>query len=150
MLGSLAKWLRILGFDTAYDNRIKDAELVERCVEEDRIALTRDRRLVLRRALRHRHILIEGDCLAAQIEQVVGRFPETEPDPLSRCLRCNDPLVPLERNAARDRVPPYVFRTREDFKQCPTCHKIMWKGTHRSHILKRLRKMGRLSSDEAK
>lgn len=143
MLGSLAKWMRILGFDTAYNNRINDQELVERCLNEDRIALTRDRRLVRRRALRYRHLLIEGDDLGGQIGQVLRKFPEPPREDLfSRCLRCNVLLVPLERERARDQVPLYVFRTQESFKRCPQCGRILWKGTHRNQILEQLRKMG--------
>jgi uncharacterized protein with PIN domain len=70
MLGTLAKWLRILGYDTEYDNQIGDGELAERCLAEERILLTRDVRLVKRRNVRHRSVLISSDILEQQVPPI--------------------------------------------------------------------------------
>jgi len=142
MLGSLAKWLRILGYDTAYDNHIDDDEIVQRCVREGRIALTRDARLTERRLLRSA-LLIESTELGAQIRQVLT-YLGREIDParlLSRCVECNDILKPVAAQSVQTLVPEYVFRTQRDFKQCPSCLRVYWGGTHRAGIQRRLKKL---------
>jgi uncharacterized protein with PIN domain len=142
MLGTLAKWLRILGYDTAYDNRIPDDEIVNRCLREGRIALTRDSRLAQRRLLRSA-LLIESTELGAQLQQVLY-FLGASPEPsrlLSRCVQCNTPLTPASPESVRDSVPPFVFQTQVDFRRCPGCGRIFWGGTHRDHIRARLQKL---------
>lgn len=142
MLGTLAKWLRILGYDTAYDNRIPDDEIVSRCLREQRIALTRDTRLVERRALR-RSLLIESVELGAQLRQVLS-YLGREPDPsrlLTRCPECNSELDAAPPESVRDSVPPYVFQTQADFRRCLGCGRIYWGGTHREHIRSRLEEL---------
>jgi uncharacterized protein len=139
MLGTLAKWLRVLGYDTVYDNRIADEEIVRRCLEEDRVALTRDRRLVKRRLLR-RSLLLESDQLDQQLRQVLDWIgPGHPPDPLSRCIECNEPLVEIRAEAVQPLVPEYVFRTQTEFKRCPSCTRIYWPGTHRRRIQEQLK-----------
>ncbi len=140
MLGSLARWLRILGYDTAYDNRISDEELVRRCREEERIALTRDRRLVQRRSLR-RAILVHSVRLGEQVRQVlaeIGQFPVPE-RLFRRCLHCNLPLEPADPRVVEVSVPPYVLKTQPRFLSCPACSRVYWAGTHRARVLQRLR-----------
>jgi len=142
MLGTLAKWLRILGYDTAYDNRIDDDEIVERCVREGRIALTRDARLTQRRVLRN-SLLIESTELGPQIRQVLAHLRQ-EIDPsrlLTRCVECNSVLESVSPESIQSLVPEYVFRTERDFKQCPSCRRVYWGGTHRHQIQRRLRKL---------
>ncbi len=139
MLGRLALWMRIAGFDVEYYNRIDDAELVERTLEEDRILLTRDTLLVRRRRLRGRVIFIEGDHLEDQLRQVVRLFGLEKGGFLKRCLRCNTLLERVEKEGVEGRVPPYVHRTQRAFSQCPSCGRIYWAGTHREEMVKRLR-----------
>jgi uncharacterized protein len=144
MLGTLARWLRILGYDTEYDNRISDEEIVRRCLAEERMALTRDVRLTERRRLRS--LLIESNQLSGQIREVL-RFLGTEIDAeriLTRCVQCNAALAEADREAVRDLVPPYVYQTQSKFKRCPVCDRVYWGGTHRDHILTRLRKLTEL------
>lgn len=139
MLGRLTKWLRILGYDTEYDNRIDDGEMVRRCLLEDRVALTSDRRLIERRALR-RWLLIESQDLFEQIGQVL-RYTGHGVDPrflLTRCLECNAKLETAFRDEIREKIPPYVYATQPRFKRCPECGRIYWGGTHKEQILKRL------------
>ncbi len=120
MLGSLAKWLRILGYDTLYDNQIDDDDLIHHCAAEGRIALTRDVRLSQRRRLQHA-VLISDDRLLVQIQEVLTYIGE-QLDPerlLSRCLECNDPIQSLSKEAVRESVPAYVFETQSHFRSCP-------------------------------
>lgn len=143
MLGSLARWLRILGFDAAYDPTVDDAELVEQALAEDRILLTRDRRLVLRRRAR-RYLLIEDDGVESQLRQVLDALGiDIDPaDVWGRCLRCNRPLETAETDWARERVPPFVARTQRRFRRCPGCERIYWRATHVEAMADRLRSMG--------
>ncbi|MEE8161924.1 MAG: Mut7-C RNAse domain-containing protein [Acidobacteriota bacterium] len=143
MLGSLAKWLRILGYDTVYDNRIDDDHLIDRCRGEQRTALTRDVKLAQR--LKSDILFINSEDLSEQIEEVLSFLGE-EIDPrriLSRCLECNAGLETLPRQIAQTRVPPYVFCNHERFKRCPVCDRTYWAGTHREKIGERLQALAR-------
>lgn len=143
MLGGLARWLRVLGLDTAHDPSLDDPELVDRAVGEDRVILTRDRRLVLRKRARN-HLLIRSEVVDEQVGQVLGdlRIRPAAEDLFSRCLRCNAPLEPISPDEAAAEVPPYVARTQERFRRCPSCGRIYWRATHAHRMRRRLRKMG--------
>ena len=143
MLGGLARWLRVLGVDVAYDPRWDDAELVERSLAEERTILTRDRRLILRRRAR-RHLLIRSGDIGEQLAQVFAELGIT-PDPQSyfgRCLRCNAALSPLAAESATGRVPDYVTRTQREFRECPSCRRVYWPATHVRRMRERLRALG--------
>lgn len=143
MLGGLARWLRVLGLDTVHDPSLDDPELVDRAVAEERVILTRDRRLVLRKRAWN-HLLVRSEVVDEQVKQVLGdlRIEPSSEDLFSRCLRCNQELrvVPAEE-AARE-VPPYVARTQTRFRRCPSCGRIYWRATHAWRMRRRLRKMG--------
>lgn len=143
MLGALARWLRILDVDVAYDPALDDAALVDRAVAEDRIILTRDRRLTHRRLARDRHVLIRSELVEEQVRQVLTELG-LSPDPqglLGRCLQCNLPLDPMEASQARARIPPWVARTHDEYRVCPGCGRIYWRGTHAERIRRRLEGM---------
>jgi len=128
MLGRLARWLRLLGYDTAYENDADDLHLARRARAEGRILLTRDRALAARRGLRT--LLIESEVVEEQVRQV-WQILGPPPDPaLSRCSLCNLPLQPVPRDEVADRVPPYVLRTHRAFHICPGCGRVYWAGTH--------------------
>ncbi|HEY8021786.1 MAG TPA: Mut7-C RNAse domain-containing protein [Thermoanaerobaculia bacterium] len=143
MLGALARWLRVLDVDVAYDPALDDPELVARAVAEGRTILTRDRKLVERRLARN-HVLIRTGEPGAQVRQVLEETG-VRPDParlFARCLRCNTPLQPVPLDEARARVPPFVARTQEEFRACPGCGRIYWRSTHVARMRERLRRMG--------
>ncbi len=138
MLGRLAKWLRIAGFDVLYSNRFTDEELVELSRRDGRILLSRDTRLLVRRAVR-RFVFLESDDVRDQIRQIfriarVGDLPRL----LTRCLACNEPLSEVVRESVRGSVPPYVYETQTHFKSCRRCRKIYWAGTHRQSVVRTL------------
>jgi uncharacterized protein len=142
MLGALARRLRMLDVDVAYDPALDDPELVDLAVAENRVILTRDRRLTERR-LASNHLLIRSVVVAEQVRQVLDELA-VKPDPsriLQRCLVCNTPLHPIAAEAARARVPPWVARTQSDFRTCPGCGRIYWRGTHVSKMMALLEKM---------
>jgi hypothetical protein len=134
MLGKLARWLRLLGYDTLYLQG-DDALLAHRARVEERILLTRDHALARRRGLRA--IIIASETLAAQLAQVVAEV-EPPPEASPRCMACNAPLTQISVEEARLYVPPYVAATQREFHRCPNCGKIYWKGTHWEGIRRQL------------
>lgn len=142
MLGTLARWLRAIGHDVLYERDIDDAELVSRAIAEDRVILTRDRRLVERR-LAANHVLIDSDEIELQLRQVVeAQDLDRRVRPFGRCLDCNTPLVPMSVGEARGRVPPYVAASQRSFRHCPTCDRVYWRATHITNMEDRLRRLG--------
>jgi uncharacterized protein with PIN domain len=128
MLGTLAKWLRILGYDTHFDPDLDDHQMVRLARAEDRVLLTRDRELAQRRGL---HVLlVTSEQLDAQVAQVLVDLDLESNRSFSRCPVCNEPLADADRETARSRVPVYVVQTHETFKFCPACQRIYWRGTH--------------------
>ena len=141
MLGRLARWLRILGYDTAYETTITDDLLIEQALREDRWLLTRDRYLLLRKVLRGRHTLITSDHLDRQLDQL-RRELRLNLDPNEqrpfRCATCNVPANPLSPHEAVPLVPPLVAQRYDHFVQCPCCLHVYWPGTHWEAIVAKL------------
>jgi uncharacterized protein with PIN domain len=132
MLGRLAKWLRLLGYDAVYDNSASDLELARRTRAEGRVLLTRDRELSTRRGLRT--LLIQSEKLEEQVQEVQDAFPSSSPAPLSRCAVCNTELEVVSAADVIPHVPPYVLKTQSEFRRCPGCGRIYWPGTHVQQI----------------
>ena len=142
MLGTLAKWLKILGYDTLYLNRVEDSELVDLARAEERILLTRDRRMTERRRAAP-FLLIAGEQPMEQLREVVAALGLAfdEDRLLTRCLPCNAPTREAESASVRDLVPPYVHRTQVRFRRCPSCGRVYWGATHRENMLERIREV---------
>jgi hypothetical protein len=133
-LGRLAAYLRMCGFDTAYDNRAADAQLARRSVAEDRVLLTRDRGL-LKRGIVARGYLVRSDRPHDQLAEVVERFDlAAAARPFGRCLRCNGELEAAERTSVRDEVPPRVFGEQPEFHRCQSCGAVYWRGSHHARM----------------
>jgi len=144
MLGRLARWLRMLGYDTAYDKVIADESLISRVLTEQRWLLTRNRYLVQRKSLRDRHTLIESDHLQAQLQQLRSELHldlDLSDNTPSRCALCNNILIPIPHEKATSTVPAYVARVHPRFVQCPNCERIYWPGTHWTQMLVRLQEL---------
>lgn len=142
-VGKLAKWLRMVGYDTALFTGLDDSEMVAAALEENRIILTRDTQIVRRRVVLNgqlRVILIRSDRLQEQIKQIVDTIPLNKNDfrPFTLCMEDNEPLESRNKEDLKDRIPPYVFQTQNDFVQCPACHRIYWKGTHWKNMVKKI------------
>lgn len=134
MLGRLARWLRILGFDCTYDADIEDEALVRLALEEARTLLTRDRRLPEEWWVEDVY-LVEAERVREQLAEVVGRFglgPRIRL--LSRCSRCNHALRTVAPEAVRERVPERSFRHYDDFAECSGCGHVYWEGSHAERI----------------
>jgi len=129
MLGSLAKRLRLLGYDVLYDPALEDNDILRLALEQGRVILTRDTGLSSR-PLAHNHILIKSDLADEQVRQVLDTFPLPAGAPLTRCSVCNGMLSPLNRADAHDRVPGHVVRTTKLFFECLECGRVYWEGSH--------------------
>lgn len=130
MLERLARWLRVLDFDTVDAPHPSDHVLVELAAAEDRVLLTRDRHL-LRELRPHRALEITSDDPLAQLEQVLVACDIRRAGPLfTRCLECNAPLVELPREEAAELVPPRSRDLPGPVRRCPRCARVYWQGSH--------------------
>ena len=132
-VGRLAKWLRAMGYDALFVRDIDDGGLVRIAQREGRIILTKDRHLLERRVVTSgqvRAVLVRGDHFVEQLQQVVAQLDLDATNDFSRCIECNMAIKNREKEEVRDRVPPYVFQTQDEFKECPGCGKVYWRGTH--------------------
>jgi uncharacterized protein len=129
-LGRLAVYLRMLGFDTLYQNDYHDEELARISSSEMRILLTRDRGLLKRSCVTHGYCL-RGTDPRRQLVEVLRRFDLFGSTvPFQRCLRCNGLLQPVSKELIVDRLPPQTRQQFDEFHACPACDRIYWKGSH--------------------
>ncbi|MFN8543098.1 MAG: Mut7-C RNAse domain-containing protein [Candidatus Binatia bacterium] len=141
MLGRLARWLRILGYDVAYGPHLRRLVLLRCARREGRLLLTRDTRL-LRDPELPPHVFLRSDHFREQLREVAARVPLGTAALLTRCLDCNRPLEAAPRATAQDRVPPYVLETQARFQRCPGCGKLYWSATHRARMEQELLALG--------
>ena len=143
-LGRLAKWLRILGFDTVYYNQDNLSSLIIQALRDERIILTRNQRLPQARGLKI--VLIKNEKIKKQVEEALKTLKiKLEPETMfSRCILCNVELEEIAKEKIKDKVPEYVFKTQEDFITCPQCKRIYWQGTHWGNVQKTLEEIGSL------
>ena len=139
MLGTLARWLRMMGYDTEYGRGLLDGELLELASVEDRVLLTRDRQLAERAG--SRALLIISVVLDEQLEQVVSAFGLRADRPMTRCTVCNAGLEAAGADAVAGKVPERVLELRHEFFVCPRCGKIYWRGTHWDRIEKTMERL---------
>jgi uncharacterized protein with PIN domain len=133
-LGRLAAYLRMLGLDTLYENDYSDPKLADLAAAEERILLTRDKRLLMRKAIA-RGAWVRSQQPVAQLRQVVRRFGLLDlVQPFRRCLRCNAPLQSVDKSAVLARLEPLTRRYYDEFHMCPGCGKIYWKGSHTARM----------------
>ncbi len=136
MLGKLAKYLRILGFDVEYFADIEESKIIDMINKSDRILLTKDIALFTRVENKDKAYLLKSDSWRSQLKSVVKRFNISSKDIrcFSRCIVCNTKLEPTSKESVRGKVPEYTYSTHENFYICPKCGRIYWKGTHVEHM----------------
>lgn len=142
MCGRLAKWLRILGYDTLYHRQISDSRLIRLSHKERRVILTRDTHLEDKMRSR-KFVLLKSDKYPEQLRQVVTEL-KLRPNPkrfFTRCLECNKPIKRIRKRKVEGKVPAYVYNTKRVFKKCPKCRKIYWSGTHQENSIKKLNRI---------
>jgi len=133
-LGTLARRLRLLGFDCRYVPDTGDDELVELALAERRILLTRDRFLLRRRRVTHGYLL-RSDRPAEQVREVVRRFQlGGSIEPYTRCPACNGRLLAVAKATIEHRLPPGTRRSYDDFRSCPDCGRDYWRGAHHARL----------------
>jgi uncharacterized protein with PIN domain len=133
-VGKLAKWLRIMGYDALLFTEEDDVKMVKVALAQNRVILTKDTQIMRRRLVtsgRIKAILIKEDGPKAQLRQIADALGlDYQFRPFSICLECNQSLVERDKDEVRDLVPPYVFETQNLYMECPSCHRIYWRGTH--------------------
>lgn len=146
MLGRVAKWLLLLGYDAAFAGRQEegDFDLAYRARQEGRILLTRDTRIPPFAGLRL--LVLREQRFEDQLRRVFAEFGlRAEPGRLfSRCTECNLAVRPLQREGALPRVPEKVRTLDTRFYECPGCRRVYWSGTHVGNTIEKLRAMGLL------
>jgi len=151
-VGRLAKWLRMMGYDTRLFSGDNDSHMVASAQKEDRVILTRDTQIMKRRVVTSGQvtaILIKSDDPELQMHQVITTLnlgPQSRP--FSLCLECNHPLVAKSKTEVADLVPPYVFQTQIQYMACPKCHRIYWRGTHWQAMTEKLKSFIRGSTED--
>ena len=131
--GKLARWLKMLGYDTLFINDVDDNELIAIGLNDKRVLLTKDTQIMLQRVVtsgRLKALLIEDDNPRDQLRQVARMIKIDQERKFTRCLECNKLLVPKSKDEVQELVPDYVFKTQSQYTQCPVCQRIYWRGTH--------------------
>jgi uncharacterized protein with PIN domain len=142
MLGSLAKWLRILGFDTFFANsEISDKELLNIAIKENRIVISRDKELIKMGEKKNIKVIeIKYTNLDEQIFQVLNILKIKKESFFSRCTLCNHTLKTIEKIEVEDKVPKNVFDNNNKFWFCEKCNKFYWMGSHFEKINEKIMK----------
>lgn len=140
-LGKLARRLRMLGFDTAYGNRLGDGEIVDIATREQRIILTRDRRLLFRKAVTHGY-WVRSDDPDTQLGEIMQRLDlAAQVQPLQRCLACNGEIESVDREQVWSSLEPLTRRYYSEFYRCSSCHRVYWEGSHVEHMSAAIRRL---------
>lgn len=137
MVGKLARYLRMAGYDVAYFNDASDDLILKTAMEEDRIVLTRDTLMLERKQFRSgalKSVFISDDDIEKQLIQISSELNISLGPDLTRCLICNDLLVEVLKKDVRNKVPPYVYSTQDEFMYCKGCGKYYWRGTHYDYM----------------
>ena len=143
MLGTLAKWLRIYGFDTFYANsEIDDAELITISKNEDRILITRDKKLIQSAQSKNlKTIELKTTDIDEQISTVLGDLEIDKTKILSRCILCNTEVEEIKKDDVKGKVPKRIFENNNEFWFCKNCNKIYWKGSHYEKMIEKIHKI---------
>ena len=140
-LGALAKWLRILGYDTVFESDVSSQSFFEN-LEDERILLTRTRK-IQKQFSSYRTVFITSDNPADQLKQVVDEIGINQADirPFSRCITCNLPIAAVGKEEVYGRIPDYIWQTRDTFNKCSRCGRIYWPGSHAERSRERIKQL---------
>jgi len=143
MLGSLARWLRMLGYDSKYDRNLSDNGIIELARAEGRRILTRDREL----AEKGGGLYISSTSLDEQLQTVAKKFSLRYRPELMRCSVCNGRLLETQAASVEKEIPEKSLMNATEFWRCSACEKIYWNGTHWNGILDRFNRLGLVKGD---
>ena len=138
-LGKLAKWLRMLGFDTVFENETHGGQFLDH-LKPGTIILTRTKKVRDTLSASQQLIFIQSNDTGEQLRQVIDELGIEKKDicPFSRCLICNVANEVIEKNQIYGQVPDYVWENNTVFQSCPECKKIYWPGSHIERSLERI------------
>jgi len=146
-VGKLARWLRVIGYDTLLFKQKDDARMIKTALSDERVVLTKDTQFMKRRLVTNgqlKAILIKQDAPKNQIQEVVKNLNlDYHFKSFSLCLECNQTLIPRTKEEVQSLVPPHVFETQTQYTECPACHRIYWQGTHWQAMVKKLQDLQR-------
>ena len=135
----------MMGYDTLFFNGSDDSHMVATALKEGRVILTRDTQIMKRRVItggQIKAIFIKSDNPEQQMRQVIDTLDmDCRFRPFTLCLECNQPLQERSKPEVKERVPPYVFKTQEQYMECPACHRIYWRGTHWQAMTEKLEQL---------
>ena len=144
-VGKLARWLRVMGYDTLLFKQKDDNKMIKIALSEDRVILTRDAQLMKRRLVtdgKLKAMIITQDSPREQLQETVKKLNLSYHfNPFSLCLECNHALIPRSKEEMQNLVPPCVFKTQNQYMECPVCHRIYWQGTHWQAMIKELKNL---------
>jgi uncharacterized protein with PIN domain len=146
-VGKLARWLRMMGYDTTLFTGEDDSRMVVNALRQGRLILTRDTQIMKRGVItsgRVKAILIDSEEPERQIKQVITTLNlDCRFRPFTLCLECNQPLRGISKDEIEERVPAYVFQTQNDYMECPVCHRLYWPGTHWQSMTRKLESLSK-------
>jgi len=142
-LAKLAKWLRLLGYDTTVFMKEAGREMLSLAAAENRIVLTKKRDLLARQCSGCLHFVVATD-IGSQLREIIEQFSlvTDRQKMFTLCLKCNKRLFPIAKEKVSSFVPPYVFANCHEYHQCPQCQNIYWAGTHPNNAVQFLVKIG--------
>jgi uncharacterized protein with PIN domain len=133
-VGRLARWLRILGYDAVYFKEDNTSRALLLALREDRIIITRNKVFFDKVSLKS--VYLKEERIQDQLKKVIKELNiEVDEDSMfTRCVVCNRQLSEIEKGRIKDRVPEYVFKTQDEFMECPECRRVYWPGSHWGNI----------------
>jgi uncharacterized protein with PIN domain len=141
-VGKLARWLRLMGYDTLLFKQKDDARMIKTALGENRVILTKDAQFMRRRLVtngRIKTIHIKRDDPELQVQEVVETMKlDCHFKPFSLCLECNRVLIARDKEQVKNLIPAHVFETQTQYTECSSCHRIYWPGTHWQAMVRKL------------
>jgi len=141
-VGKLARWLRMIGYDTLLFEEKNDEKMIDISIRERRVILTKNAEIMKRRVVadgKVQTVHVKDDDPKAQLRETVRTLNlDYHFKPFSLCLECNQTLVPRGKEGVRYLVPRHVSETQEEYVECPLCHRIYWHGTHWQAMVREL------------
>lgn len=142
-LGTLVKYLRMLGIDVLYQNNYSHEEIIGLSIKDNRTILTKDREILKNNKVTHGYWIRNEDAVE-QVKEVIHRFDlKKNIREFARCLECNSILKQVEKEKVIERVPDKVKERHNEFWYCSNCDKIYWKGTHYEKMLELINKINK-------
>jgi uncharacterized protein with PIN domain len=140
-LGRLARWLRIMGFDTVYFKSNNIATLIIETLRENRFIITRRQTKI--DDLQKRTLVLTTDNLNEQLKEIMVKLDLkiNENEMFKRCTLCNTGLREVKKEETKEFIPEHVYKTQNDFRQCALCKRIYWQGSHWGNVKKTLKEI---------